>query len=61
MKKIKFKMGNGEVIKWGDLTGLPDPITTEEDLKDTAECAMETDSRIESYELYDVRECEEER
>jgi len=53
MKKIKFKMENGEVIKWGDLTGLPDPVITEKDLKDTAECAMETDPRIESYELYD--------
>jgi len=58
MKKIKFKMENGEVIAWGDLTGLPDPVTTdpvttEGDLKDTAECAMETDPRIESYELYE--------
>ncbi len=55
VKRIMFTLGDESEVHFPDLTGFPNPVTTDEkELRVMASAAMDTDNRIVSFRIVDL-------
>lgn len=60
-KRIEFTTRQGTRCTWGEITGLNDPMCSEERLHSHAQVALDCDPELTGYELVDAPDLEEAR